>query len=67
MPSSTETLVCDNCGNTDRFDQLVGFAVNYVTGDGIVVRQLYAEIQEYRCARCNETVKLPKDWETVSD
>ena len=63
----SDHLRCVACGNEDRFDQLIGFAVNYVTNKGHVVRQMMSEVTGYRCAQCGADVEAPAHWELTTD
>lgn len=59
------TLHCHSCGNDTRFDQLISFAVNYVTAAGHVIRQMDAEVSGYRCVECGEDIEAPLSWVVV--
>ena len=62
-----QSLYCSKCNNEDRFEAVVEFAVNLVTADGTVVREVCSEVSHYRCADCGEDVPTPEGWVVTED
>lgn len=62
MPESSDygpeglTLACGICGNQHRFEEVVDFSVNMVTGNMSYVRSLWSEVDCYRCFVCGAEV-----------
>jgi DNA-directed RNA polymerase subunit RPC12/RpoP len=65
LSGEQQALHCSNCGSDGRFEALVSFAVNLVTSNGVVVREMYSEVSGYRCADCGEDVATPEGWITT--
>lgn len=64
---SPKSLYCSGCKNDDRFEAVIGFAVNLVTADGTVVRETYSEVSYYRCADCGNAAPTPEGWVATED
>jgi len=64
---SRDSLRCASCKNQGRFEAVIGFAVNLVTADGTVVREVCSDVSHYRCADCGADIPTPEGWVTTKD
>jgi hypothetical protein len=51
-------LVCSNCGNANRFIEVMAEEAHIVNGCRDYIRLLVAVVDHYVCCDCSETVEL---------
>jgi hypothetical protein len=52
-------LTCPNCGNTDRFVEVMAEEAHLVNGRLDYVRLLWAMTDHYICCECDEVIEPP--------
>ena len=55
---SQDRLVCPDCGNTNRFIEVMAEEAHVVNGHRDYIRLLAAVVDHYVCCECGETIEL---------
>lgn len=55
-----EHLLCSECGNTERFFQVMAEEVHLVDGKMRYIRLFEAIVDHYACCECSATVEVTK-------
>ena len=61
---NTKRLVCFNCGNTQRFIEVMAEEAHIVDGNLNYIRLLEAFVDHYVCCECGESLQVPRSDET---